>query len=245
MIDCDHIGKNFGQRTILRDISFRVPPGRIMAVVGPNGAGKTTLMKIIATLVNPAEGDARINGCSIRQAPERVRQIIGYVSAEERSFYWRLSGFQNLRFFGALHGIHGPSGKERIGNILAQVGLAERGRDRVRNYSSGMKQVLGIARGILHDPPVLLLDEPTRSLSPDLARKIRDLIRTMAVADRKAILLSSHNLTEVEHVADTILMLDSGQVRASGTMAELRAVSGLGGQASLDNLFHHFVRGEQ
>jgi ABC-2 type transport system ATP-binding protein len=241
---CENIGKNFGRKNILRDVSLEVPPGKIMAIVGPNGAGKTTFLKILATLVEPSDGDARINGFSVRQDPARVRQVIGYISAEERSFYWRLNGIQNLRFFAAMHGIHGRQGRDRICRALNHVGLAERAKERVRNYSSGMKQVLGIARGILHDPLVLLMDEPTRSLSPELARKIRNLIKRMAAEDQKAILLSSHNLTEVEDLADCILMLDRGCVKAQGTMAELRKAAALGESASLDDVFHHYVREE-
>jgi len=245
LIECEEIGKTFGKRTVLRNISCGVRPGEIMAVVGPNGAGKTTLLKIIATLVYPSTGDVRVTGHSVRWSPAQVRKAIGYVSAEERSFYWRLSGIQNLRFFAALHGMSGPAREERIRSLLAAVGLAERGRDRIRNYSSGMKQILGIARGLLHDPPVVLMDEPTRSLSPELARKIRTMIKNMAGEGRKAILLSSHNLTEVQGLADTILLLESGLIRGWGTLAELRRSAALGDHASLDDVFHHHIRTEE
>ncbi|MBN2433288.1 MAG: ABC transporter ATP-binding protein [Acidobacteria bacterium] len=245
LIECEGISKNFGQNTILRDISFRLMPGEIMAVVGPNGAGKTTLLKIIGTLVYPTAGDVRVAGHSIRQAPARVRQAIGYVSAEERSFYWRLNGIQNLRFFAALHGLNGPAQDERIRFLLHAVGLAEGGKERIRNYSSGMKQMLGIARGLLHDPLVVLMDEPTRSLSPELARKIRIMIKNMAVEGRKSIVLSSHNLAEVEGLADRILLLDHGVIKGCGTMAELRQAAALDAQASLDDVFHHHIRMEE
>ena len=241
-VHCTGLGKTFRSETILRDIHLAVPKGSILGLVGPNGAGKTTLLKILATLVTPSSGDAFVCGRHVVTEADAVRRAIGYVSSEERSFFWRLRGRDNLLFFAALHGITGRQARRRIDQALAEVGLTGMGSRRFHEYSTGMKQALGIARGMLHDPPVLLLDEPTRSLSPNVARKVRGLLRRQAETEGKAILISSHNLKEVEDLADQIAILHQGVLRAMGALAELKAEAGTASSADLDTLFEHFTR---
>lgn len=241
-IACDHLSKSFGQRRVLKDVSFEVRGGKILALVGQNGAGKTTLLKILATLITPTDGTVLIGGEDVCQNQLGVKRIIGFVSSEERSFYWRLTGRQNLQFFASLHGINGKEGRKRIDMLLDAVGLGGRGDLRFRECSTGMKQALGIARSLLHDPPVLLLDEPTRSLSPDIARRACNLFDDLAKLEGKAILVASHNLTELEGLADHVAILHQGTIRAIGDMTALYEQAGLPDHGTLEALFDHFTR---
>lgn len=243
VVDCRGIGKTFRSATILRNICLAVPEGTILGLVGPNGAGKTTLLKILATLIVPSSGDAFVCGHHVVKEPGAVKRSIGYVSSEERSFYWRLKGKDNLLFFAALQGITGKQARYRVDRVLDQVSLTGMGERRFHEYSTGMKQALGIARAMLHDPPVLLLDEPTRSLSPDVAKQVRGLLRHHAREEGNAILISSHNLKEVEDLADQIAILNQGVLCAMGTLDELKALADPSSSSmDLDALFEHFTR---
>ncbi len=240
-IECSNITKTFGSRTALRNFNLKVDPGKIVALVGPNGAGKTTLLKTLATLVVPTGGNAFVCGRDVIKSPLEVKKRIGFVPSEERSFFWRLTGFQNLRFFAALHGLKGEERKKRINYALEAVGLEDKRHGRFREYSSGMKQALGIARGILHNPPVLLMDEPTRSLSPDVAGKTRQVLLNKAKKEGTTILISSHDLMEVEELADEIAILHRGALRVLGSLAQLKEKSGLAHSSDLKALFEHFT----
>jgi len=242
-LKCVGLEKAFGNKPVLQDIHFSVNEGHILALVGPNGAGKTTLLKILASLIIPTGGKALVCGHDVIRNPIQSKRKIGFVPSEERSFYWRLSGIQNLRFFAALHIIRGKERENRIIAALEAVGLQDKGNVRFREYSSGMKQALAIARGILHDPPVLLLDEPTRSLSPDVARKIRKLIHYKAANEGRTILISSHNLTEVEELADHIAIIHHGVIKALGSLSDLKTLAGSSPSTDLNTLFEHFTRG--
>lgn len=239
---CIGLSKAFGNNHVLQEIHLRVKRGEILGLVGPNGAGKTTLLKIFASLIIPTRGKALVCGHDVIRDPIQAKRKLGFVPSEERSFYWRLSGIQNLRFFAALHHIRGKERESRVMAALEAMGLQDKGRVRFKEYSSGMKQALGIARGMLHDPPVLLLDEPTRSLSPDAARNVRDMLRNKARDEGKTVLIASHNLKEVEELADHIAIIHQGAIRALGTISELKARAGLPRSTDLDTLFNHFTR---
>lgn len=240
-IECISLKKAFGKRIVLQDIHLKIKQGAILALVGPNGAGKTTLLKILATLVVPSDGRALVCGKDVTINPIQVKKMTGFVSSEERSFYWRLTGRQNLNFFAALHNINGKERNRKINALLETVGLEKKSHVRFREYSTGMKQALGIVRGMLHDPPVLLLDEPTRSLSPDVARRVRDLINNKAGKEGKAILIASHNLKEVEDLTDRIAIIDHAAIKAMGTVSELKAEAGFSQSTDLETLFEHFT----
>jgi len=242
VVDCRGISKTFRSATILRNICLAVPEGTILGMVGPNGAGKTTLLKVLATLVIPSSGDAFVCGHHVVNEPGAVKRSIGYVSSEERSFYWRLKGRDNLLFFAALQGITGRMARGRVDRVLDQLGLTGIGARRFHENSTGMKQALAIARGLVHSPAVLLLDEPTRSLSPDTARNIRALIQRQAKEEGMAVLISSHNLREVETLADQIAFIDNGAIKAMGPLDQLRSAAGLSPTTDLDTLFDHFTR---
>jgi ABC-2 type transport system ATP-binding protein len=239
-VECAHLSKNFGLVAALKEITLTVRPGTICALIGPNGAGKTTLLKILAGLIVPSSGTARVCGEDVARNPRKARAKIGFVSSEERSFYWRLTGRQNLKFFAALHQINGTEGKMRIDSLLEKMGLQEMGDRRFREYSTGMKQSLSIVRGLLHDPPVLLLDEPTRSLSPDVSQRFCDLVQFQA-SEGKTILFASHNLSEVVRMADSVVILHKGSIRAAGTLAELRRRAGFLNDKGLETVYSCFT----
>jgi ABC-2 type transport system ATP-binding protein len=206
----------------LRGVDLHVKTGEIFGLLGPNGAGKTTLVKILSCLVLPDRGRALIGGVDVRHEND-VKARLGLVHSDERSFYWRLSGRDNLRFFARLYDVPGKRIESRIDELLRKVDLVDAAPRRFSDYSSGMKQRLAIARALLHDPPILLMDEPTRSLDPAASLSLRALIRDeLKARDGKTILLATHNLHEAEALCERTAILVQGQVRQIGTIAEIR-----------------------
>ena len=207
----------------LRDVSLEVETGEIFGLIGRNGAGKTTLTKIVATLVQPTTGNVSVRGHDSVHHDELVRREIGLATAEERSFYWRLTAEQNLMFFARLHGLSDRFAKQRIKELFAQLELDEVARRRFGEMSTGNKQRLAVARAMLATPPVLLLDEPTRSLDPLAAARMREMIRSLAAQDPPVtILLTSHNLAEVETLCARVAIISRGSIRALDTPKKLR-----------------------
>ena len=208
--------------TALGGVSMVARAGEIVGLLGPNGAGKTTLLRILSTLVLPDAGSAHIAGFDVVRDPARARRVLAPVAADERSLEWRLSARENLRFFGALHGLTGETLRTRVSELLAGVELDDAGDKLVGAFSSGMRQRLLIARALLSRPQALLLDEPTRSLDPLAARAFRDFLRR-EVAGRQgcAVLLATHDPDEALGLCDRIAILDKGRVLATGTAQTL------------------------
>lgn len=207
----------------LRDVSFAVETGEIFGLIGRNGAGKTTLTKIVATLVQPTTGSVSVRGHDSVAHDEQVRREIGLATAEERSFYWRLTAEQNLLFFARLHGLSDRIAKQRIRELFARLELEEVARRRFGELSTGNKQRLAVARALVAKPPVLLLDEPTRSLDPLAAERMREWIRSLAQQDPPVtILFTSHNLAEVETLCARVAIISRGRIRAIDTPKKLR-----------------------
>ncbi|PYS82241.1 MAG: daunorubicin ABC transporter ATP-binding protein [Acidobacteria bacterium] len=208
----------------LKGVSFDVREGEIFGLIGRNGAGKTTLAKIIATLVQPTEGAVTVRGFDSVRDDARVRAQVGLASAEERSFYWRLNVEQNLVFFARLYGLGAASARRRIEELLELVELADLRRRRFGELSTGNKQRMAVARSLLNSPPVLLLDEPTRSLDPLAAARMREIIGSLARGPRPVtVLLTSHNLAEVEQLCERVAVISHGRIRAIDTPQHLRA----------------------
>lgn len=203
----------------LKNISFEIETGEIFGLIGKNGAGKTTLTKIIATLVQPTSGQVSVQNYDSVEDEVKVRSLIGLATAEERSFYWRLTAEQNLIFFARLYGIKDADARARIKEIFEQLNLTELAKRRFSELSTGNKQRLAIARAILPKPPVLLLDEPTRSLDPLAAQAMRELILSLKGV---SILLTSHNLAEIEELCRRVAVISSGEIRAVDTPDNLR-----------------------
>jgi len=209
----------------LRGVSFRIRRGEVVGLLGPNGAGKTTTIKILATLLLPDEGTALIEGFDVVREPREVRKRIGVMLSVEKGFYGKLTGRENLEYFGALYGLSWAEIGERIRYLMDLLELSRLGaEDRLfEEYSLGMKARLALARALLKDPPVLLLDEPTLGLDPPSARKIRSLVRDLARKEGKAVLYTTHNMFEAELVCDRILMINKGVIVAEGSPEELKA----------------------
>ncbi|HKQ52392.1 MAG TPA: ABC transporter ATP-binding protein, partial [Pyrinomonadaceae bacterium] len=208
----------------LAEVSFDVHAGEIFGIIGRNGAGKTTLAKTIATLVQPTSGAVRVNGFDSVRDDERVRAQVGLATAEERSFYWRLTVEQNLMFFARLYGLDDSRARRRIIELVAQFELKGLVTRRFGELSTGNKQRMAFARALLARPPVLLLDEPTRSLDPLAAARMRALIQSLAGGDPPVtVLLTSHNLAEVAELCARVAVISRGRIRALDTPERLRA----------------------
>jgi ABC-2 type transport system ATP-binding protein len=206
------VGKRFGPLTALQGIDLEVEGGEIVAIVGPNGAGKSTLLRILATAVLPDAGRAWVAGHDVADAPEAARQSLGFLLADERSWYWRLTGRHNLEFFAALYGLDRPAARRRTGELLEELGLGEAADRSFGDYSSGMRLRLSLGRALLAEPPVLLLDEPTRSLDPIATKQFRDLARGAVTERGSAVLLATHDLHEAAELADSVVVLEGGRV---------------------------------
>lgn len=218
----------------LRDVTFDVHSGEIFGLIGRNGAGKTTLTKIVATLVQPTTGSVTVRSHDSVLHDEEVRRQIGLATAEERSFYWRLTAEQNLMFFARLHGLSDRVAKQRIRELFDKLELEEVARRRFGEMSTGNKQRLAVARAMLSHPPVLLLDEPTRSLDPLAAARMRELISSLAQQDPPVtILLTSHNLAEVETLCERVAIISRGRIRAVDTPQHLRSLTSKSEQVHL------------
>jgi len=205
----------------LESVSFEVGEGQIFGLLGPNGAGKTTLVRILSTLIIPASGTARVCGYDIREEEARVRRCLGVVIGEERAFYYRLNGFQNLEFFGGILGLSRKALKKRIEDVLKLAGLENDRKLPFMKYSTGMKKKLNIARALLTDPKVYLLDEPNSGIDPESAIQIRELIFDLK-RKGKTILLTTHNMDEAERLSDVIGILREGKLIAVDTPDNLR-----------------------
>ena len=220
-----HPLRRAGQIKALDGVDLAVQRGEIFGLLGPNGAGKTTLLKILSGLVLPDGGQARVDGADIARQEMAVRRAIGYVTSDERSFYWRLSGRQNLIFFARLFHVPAADIPRRVAELLQRVELTDKASEPFSAFSSGMKQRLAIARALLHAPPILFLDEPTRSLDPVTARHIRDFIRDKLSGDEgKTILLTTHNLHEAASLCHRMAILNRGRVQRTGRLDEFRAL---------------------
>jgi len=205
----------------VRGISFEVAEGELFGLLGPNGAGKTTTIKMLITLLLPTAGEARVLGHDVVREAREVRKRIGYVFGGDRGLYERLSGLDNLRYFAELYGLSGKRQRARIQEVLELVGLLGRERERVEGYSRGMRQRLHIARGVLHDPEVVFLDEPTIGVDPVGARALRAMIAGLVDAG-KTVLLTTHYMFEADSLCDRIAVIANGRIVAEGTPAELK-----------------------
>ena len=206
----------------VRGISFEVAEGELFGLLGPNGAGKTTTIKMLITLLLPTAGEARVLGHDVVREAREVRKRIGYVFGGDRGLYERLSGLDNLRYFAELYGLSGKRQRVRIQEVLELVGLLGRERERVEGYSRGMRQRLHIARGILHDPEVVFLDEPTIGVDPVGARELRAMIAGLVDAG-KTVLLTTHYMFEADALCDRIAVIAKGQIVGEGTPTELKS----------------------
>ncbi|MBD0330100.1 MAG: ABC transporter ATP-binding protein [Thermoleophilia bacterium] len=205
----------------VRGVTFAVERGELYGLLGPNGAGKTTIIKVLVTLLLPTAGSARVLGHDVVRDVREVRRRVGFVFGGERGLYERLSGLDNLRYFAELYGVPAREQGRRIAELLDLVGLSGRERERVEGYSRGMRQRLHIARGLMHDPEVLFLDEPTLGLDPVGARELRQTVAGLTEAG-KTLLLTTHYMFEADALCDRIAVLSRGRIVAEGTPRALK-----------------------
>jgi ABC-2 type transport system ATP-binding protein len=225
----------------LRGVDLDVDPGEIFGLLGPNGAGKTTFTKVLSTLLIPTSGTAQVLGLDVVRQAAELRPRIGLVLGGERGLYNRISARENLRYFADIYGVDVHHRDRRIQEVLDRVGLTESADRRVEEYSRGMKQKLHLARGILHGPEVLFLDEPTIGLDPKSARETRKLIRSL-VADGVTIFLTTHYMFEAEELCQRIAVLSRGRIVARDTVAGLRKL--VGGDRTIEVEAYGFDDGE-
>jgi ABC-2 type transport system ATP-binding protein len=218
-VDVREIGRVFTPRkrepvVALDGVSLTIPQGEVHGLLGPNGAGKTTLVKILSTVLLPTSGAASVLGHDVVAEARSVRPRIGIVFGGERGLYWRLSGRQNLEYWGALYRLSRQEIRERAERLLERVGLLERADERVETYSRGMKQRLHLARGLIGDALVLFLDEPTTGMDPIAAREFRALISELR-GEGRTILLATHDMPEAEALCDRVTLIDRGRILAT------------------------------
>ncbi len=219
MIEVRGVTRRFGSFVALDDVSFDVRPGEIVALLGPNGAGKTTASRIIAGILAPTTGDAVVDGVSVREDPTDVRARCGFVT-DTPALYERMPLRDYLAFFGRLYDVRSPAA--RAAELAEQLGLAAVAGQRLGTFSRGMRQKVAIARALIHDPPVLLLDEPASALDPEMAQTLRAFIVSLRARER-SILLTTHDLDEAQRIADRVVVVYRGRVLRTGATSEIRA----------------------
>jgi ABC-2 type transport system ATP-binding protein len=207
----------------VRGVSFEIGEGELFGLLGPNGAGKTTTIKMLITLLIPTAGSASVLGYDVVRDSREVRRRIGYVFGGDKGLYERLSALDNLRYFAELYAVQPADAKRRIEELLDLVGLAGREKEKVEGYSRGMRQRLHIARGLLHDPPVVFLDEPTIGVDPVGARELRSTIADLTRAG-KTVLLTTHYMFEADDLCDRMAVITRGEIVAEGTPRDLKAI---------------------
>lgn len=238
LIEILHATKRYGDKPAVDDVTFSVHGGEIFGFLGPNGAGKTTTIKMIVGLLRPTSGTVRVAGHDIVQAPVQAKAACGYVP-DEPNLYAKLTGRELLRFVGDLYNMDPAQTARRSEELLQLFGLSEAAGDTTDSYSHGMRQKTSLAAALVHDPKVLILDEPTVGLDPKSARLIKDILRQMANRGA-AVMLSTHILEIAQNMCDRIGIIDRGKLIAVGTMEELRQAQE--GQ-SLEDIFLNLTGG--
>ena len=215
----ENLTKTYGLQKAVNDISFTVKTGEVLGFLGPNGAGKTTTMKAIACYIAPSAGDVRVGGYSVKEKPDEVKRLIGYLP-EHNSLYDEMGVIDYLQFVAELYGVPKSKIRDRIIEMVHLTGLQAEKHKKISELSKGYRQRVGLAQALIHDPEVLILDEPTTGLDPNQIVEIRELIKR--VGREKTVILSSHILAEVEATCDRILIINKGKIVADGTSEDLR-----------------------
>lgn len=221
MIEATQLTKYFGDFLAVDSVTFSVEPGTVYALLGPNGAGKTTTIRMLTSILAPTSGQASVGGFDITTQAPQVRASVG-VLTEQHGLYERMFALEYLDFFGRIYRLPADKRQQRSRQLMERFGLEDALDKRVGEYSKGMKQKLALVRALLHDPPVLMLDEPTSAMDPQSARLVRDAIKDLR-RDKRTIILTTHNLTEAEELSDKIAVIRHGQILAQGTFEDLSA----------------------
>jgi len=220
MVRTENLVKRFDGFVAVDGVTLSIAPGEILALLGPNGAGKTTTVRILAAILTPTAGQAVVAGHDVRREPTQVRRAVGLLT-EYPGLYLRMRACEYLDFFGRLYGLDARTRRERARRLMEQLGMLGAWEQRLGECSKGMQQKIALARAMLHDPPVLLLDEPTSAMDPYSAKLVREVILSMRDRQR-AIMVCTHNLAEAEALADRIAIIRQGRIVEAGTPAELK-----------------------
>jgi len=235
VLEVSHLRKCYSSVVAVDDVSFSIGRGELVAVLGPNGAGKTTTVSIISGLVTPDAGDVHIDGKRLRGDADPGKRRIGLIP-QDVALYDELSARHNLQFFGALFGLGGRAADAAIESVLTLVGLADRGGDRVGTFSGGMKRRLNLAAGLMHDPDILLLDEPTVGVDPQSRNAIFENLEELKRRG-KTLLYTTHYMEEAERLADRVIIIDHGRVVADDSVTRLRHSLSATDRVSLEEVF--------
>jgi len=221
-IETEGLTKNFGSLVAVDHLTFKVEEGEVFGLLGPNGAGKTTTIRLLACLISPSEGVAKVGRYDISQHPLKVRETVGILT-ENPSLYERLTAHENMDFFAEAYGLTNAQEKrDRIKELFEFFELWERRNDKVATFSKGMKQKLAIARALVHKPPFLLLDEPTAGLDPESSKEVRDLMKMLSQREKHTILLCTHHLEDAEKLCNRVMIINRGKNVIIGTPDQLR-----------------------
>jgi len=242
LIHTRDLTRYYGSLAAVQDLTLEVEQGEIFGFLGPNGAGKTTTIRLIVGLLRPTFGTMSVAGHDVQQDPLEAKRKLGYL-AQTPLLYEKLTGTEFLRFLGGLHGLNDTQIGERSEHLLALMELTGKADQLIESYSGGMRKRLGLCGALLHEPPVLVLDEPFTGLDPYGARRIKDLLRHLC-QQGKTVFLSTHVLEVAERVCDRVGILDRGRLVAVGTMESLRSQARSAAETSLEDLFIQLTAGE-
>src|SRR5699024_10078582 len=223
MIEVRKLGKTFKDKMAVEDVNFYMNEGESVGLLGPNGAGKSTTISMISTLLPPTKGTVKYHGEDVLKNPEKLRKDLGLVP-QDIALYPELSAYENMKFFGKIYGLSGENLEEKIQGNLKLVGLEDRQKDAVETYSGGMKRRINIAVALMHDPEIMIMDEPTVGIDPQSRNYILDMVRNLNREKGLTVLYTSHYMEEVERLCDRVYIMDHGQIIASGTKEELKSI---------------------
>ena len=220
MIKIESLTKSFGRIKALDDINLEIKRGELLGIIGPNGAGKTTAIRMACCILKPDFGDIKVDGMSIHEDPIRIKSMIGYLP-EEPNLYERFKAKDLLRYFAELYGVPKNDINGRIEDLLELVGMTERKDDRINTFSKGLRQRISVARALVHDPDIIILDEPTMGLDPATANSIRDFVRNLK--GKKTMILCTHYMAEADSLCDRVAILNKGKIIDVGTPSYLKS----------------------
>ncbi|HHU20529.1 MAG TPA: ABC transporter ATP-binding protein [Bacilli bacterium] len=223
MLQVNDLHKKFKTTTAVNGVNLYLDQGESVGLLGPNGAGKSTTISMISTLLQPTSGDIRFKGGDVFKKPDVIRPVLGVVP-QEIALYEELTAYENMHFFGKTYGLSGEKLKNKIDEVLELVGLTDRKKERVKNYSGGMKRRINIAVSLMHEPELLIMDEPTVGIDPQSRSHILEMVRELNRKKGMSILYTSHYMEEVERLCDRVYIMDHGQIIASGTKEELKSI---------------------
>ncbi|UCF61467.1 MAG: ABC transporter ATP-binding protein [Anaerolineaceae bacterium] len=242
MIQTTNLTRHYGSLAAVQDLNLKVEKGELFGFLGPNGAGKTTTIRMLVGLLRPSAGSVSVAGHDVEQEPLSVKRSVGYL-AQTPLLYEKLTGREFLRFIGGLYSLNDDVIEARTEQLLALMDLSDRADHLIESYSGGMRHKIGMCGALLHEPPVLLLDEPLTGMDPYGARRIKDLLRDMC-RQGNTVFLSTHVLEVAERVCDRVAILDQGRLIAVGTMETLRAQAQSTAETTLEDLFLKLTGGE-